>query len=138
MKTFVSGLMIAATLAGGMLATSGPADAQDYRMPYYRHGGGHGGHGGYGGHGGHYYRGGGGGGDAAAAAALGLVGGMILGGALAQSSRADDGYDEYVERPVPRRVYEGEYRRSYRGARCDTLIKYDMYGKPYEYKDCNP
>jgi Na+/glutamate symporter len=122
MKQFVTGLMIAATLTGGLLTSVAPADAQ-YRHrpgPYYYH---------------HHDRGG----DAAAAAALGLVGGMILGGALAQSSRPDYVYeDDYAYRPAPRRVYEEDYPRPRRGVRCRTFIKYDMYGKPYEFKDCDP
>lgn len=122
MKQFVTGLMIAATLTGGLLTSVAPADAQ-YRHrppPYY----------------GHHRNGGG---DAAAAAALGLVGGMILGGALAQSSRPDYvDEDAYTYRRAPRRVYEEDYPRPRQSARCRTLIKHDMYGKPYEFKDCDP
>lgn len=128
MNKFVTSLMIAATVTGGFVASAEPAAAQYRRHgppPYYRH----------------YHGGGGGwnGGDAAAAAALGLVGGMIVGGALAQSSQPDYGYeDDYAYRPAPRRVYEEDYPAPRRGVRCRTFIKYDMYGKPYEFKDCDP
>ena len=137
MKTFVTALMVAATLAGGLAASTGTADAQEWR----RHGPG-GYHGGWNGGYRHHHRGGGGGGgDAAAAAALGLVGGMILGGIAAQSAPPSYVYEDepYVaRRPAPRVYYDDDYRRPTRGARCRTLIKYDMYGKPYEYKDCDP
>jgi hypothetical protein len=138
MKKLLTGAMIAATLVGAVAVPFTSAEAQQWRRPPYHH----------------HHRGGGGGGDAAAAAALGVVGGMILGGALAQSQRPDYYDDDYVVRRAPRRVYEDDYvvrrappRRVYyeedyrptrRGTRCQTLIKYDMYGKPYEYKDCDP
>lgn len=123
MKKILTGVMIAATLVGGIAAPFSSAEAQQWRRAPHHH----------------HHRGGGGGGDAAAAAALGLVGGMILGGALAQSAERDYYEDDYVVRRAPRRVYEDEdYRPSRRGTRCRTLIKYDMYGKPYEYKDCDP
>mgnify|MGYP001584835954 CR=1 FL=1 len=138
MKKFLSGLMIATTLVGGLVASVGSADAQDwrYRRPppggWHQNGGWH-----------HHDRGWRG--DAGAAAAAGVIGGMIIGGALAQSNSGyyDRGYvyddDTYVVRR-PRRVYvdEYDYPRVRRTPHCRTLIKYDMYGKPYEYKDCDP
>lgn len=126
MKKFVTGLMIAATLATTMATGTGSAEAQHWRRPPPPY---------------HHHQRGGGGGDAAAAAAIGIIGGMILGGALAQSSRPDYVYqDDYVVRRRPARVYyEDDYGPSRRGRPyCRTLIKYDMYGKPYEYKDCDP
>lgn len=118
MKKFVTGLMVAATL-GGALAFATGAEAQGWRR-HHHHGGG--------------------GGDAAAAAALGIVGGLIVGSAIANANQPDYYDDEYVvRRAPPRRVYyEDDYRPARRGAHCRTLIKYDMYGKPYEYKDCDP
>ena len=122
MKKILTGLMIATTLVGGLAATAGSAEAQDWRRPHR-----------------HYDRGYDRGGDAAAAAAAGLVGGMILGGVLAQSARPDYvDEDDYVVRRAPRRVYDDDYRPVRRGPHCRTLIKYDMYGKPYEFKDCDP
>jgi hypothetical protein len=48
-------------------------------------------------------------GAAVAAGAVGLVGGMILGGALADSARAEPAEEEViVRRPPPRRVYVEE------------------------------
>ncbi|NLH82494.1 MAG: hypothetical protein GX458_16860 [Phyllobacteriaceae bacterium] len=128
MKKLLSGLMIAATLAGGLAASVGSADAQDWRYRRPPPGGWH-----------HHDRGWNGG-DAAAAAAAGLIGGMIIGGAIAQS-QADQGYeDDYVVRRRPQRVYvdDEDYPRVHRTPHCRTLIKYDMYGKPYEFKDCDP
>lgn len=126
MKTLVTGLMVAATLFGGIAAGTGSAEAQYYRPHHHWDRG-------------HWDRGGDRGGDAAAAAALGVVGGMIIGGALAQSSRPDYYDDEVVVRRAPRRVYyEDDYAVPRRSVRCRTFIKYDMYGKPYEFKDCDP
>ncbi|MCE1234755.1 MAG: hypothetical protein LWW93_00225 [Hyphomicrobiales bacterium] len=118
MKTTLTRFATVGLLIGAVVASTGTANADPWR---------------------HHHRGGGGG-DAAAAAAFGLVGGMILGGALAQSAQPDYGYeDEYVVRRAPSRVYyEDDYAPSRRGARCRTFIKHDMYGKPYEFKDCDP
>jgi hypothetical protein len=119
--------LLIALLAAVTLATSfAPADAQDWR---YRRGG-------Y-----HHHRGGGGG-DAAAAAAVGLVGGLILGGLAAQASQPSYVYDDpVVVRRRPARVYEEDVvvvrrARPYVPS-CRTYIKHDMYGRPYEYKDCD-
>jgi hypothetical protein len=122
--------LLTALLAAVTLATSyAPADAQDwrYRRPggYYHH----------------HHRGGGG--DAAAAAAVGLVGGLILGGIAAQASQPSYVYDDdpVVVRRRPARVYEEDVVVVRRARpyvpRCRTFIKYDMYGRPYEYKDCD-
>ena len=123
MKKLLTSLLAAVTLGTAMIAAVGTADAQP--MPprwHHRH------------HGGGIGPGG--------AAALGVLGGLAIGSALSQQSY-DRGY-YYEDEPVvvrrrPVRVYDDEYvvvkRRA--GPRCQTIIKYDMYGKPYEWKDCN-
>ena len=139
MKKILSGLMIAATLAGGLAASVGSAGAQDWRYRRPPPGGWSHHDRGWGGGGWHHRDRGWDGGDAAAAAAAGLIGGMIIGGAIAQSQAEPAYEDDYVVRRQPRRVYEDEdYPRVRRAPHCRTLIKYDMYGKPYEYKDCDP
>lgn len=127
MKTFVTALMAAATLAGATAASTGSAEAQDWRWRHHTY------HGGY--YGGHR------GGDVAAAAAAGIVGGLILGGIAAQASRPAYVYDEpVVVRRRPARVYyeDAPVVRRNTPPYCRTLIKHDMYGRPYEYKDCDP
>lgn len=119
MKKLIAGALAALTLAT-TLAT--PASAYDEwrRRPSHHHRDG---------------------GDVAGAAALGIVGGMILGGLAAQAAQPSYVYDDepVVVRRRPVRVYEEEpvVRRSRRPV-CETLIKYDMYGRPYEYRDCAP
>lgn len=126
MKKIVTSLLAAVTLGSALVATTATADAQarHWRPPHhhYRHGGGIG---------------------PGGAAALGVLGGLALGSALAQPGYYGSGY-YYEDEPVvvrrrPVRVYEEDYvvvkRRP--GPVCRTIIKYDMYGKPYEWKDCN-
>mgnify|MGYP001766699579 CR=1 FL=1 len=116
MKKLVTSLLAAVTIGTAMLATVGTADAQ-YRPRWH-----------------HHHRGGI---DPGAAAALGVLGGLAIGGALAQQ---DYYYEDepVVVRRRPVRVYEEDYVVKRRATpRCRTIIKYDMYGKPYEWKDCN-
>lgn len=118
MKKFVTSALAAVTLGTALVASAGTASAQ----PYYRH---------------HHHGIGPGG-----AAALGLLGGLAIGSAMSRPSYYGPGY-YYYEEPVvvrrrPVRVYEEPVvvvkRRPV--PNCRTIIKYDMYGKPYEWKDC--
>lgn len=118
MKKILTSLLAAATLGSALVATVATADAQPYHRPRWHHHGG--------------------GIDPAGAAALGVLGGLVVGGALAQQNRDYYYEDEpVVVRRRPVRVYEEQYVAPRRGPRCQTVIKYDMYGKPYEWKDCN-
>lgn len=128
MKKLVTSLLAAVTLGTALVASAGTASADPWRHPPRP---------GYS----HYHRGGGIG--PGGAAALGVLGGLMLGSALSQPGYAQPGY-YYDDEPVvvrrrPVRVYDDEYvvvkRRP--APRCQTFIKYDMYGKPYEWKDCN-
>ncbi len=120
MKKLATSLLAAITLGTALIATAGTASADPWR---HRPGG--------------YYRDRGGIGPGGAAA-LGLLGGVMLGSALSQP-----GY-YYEDEPVivrrrPVRVYEEDYvvvkRRP--APRCRTYIKYDINGRPFEWKDCN-
>jgi hypothetical protein len=119
MKKIVTSLLAALTLGSTLVATTGSADAQPRwrHYPHYRHGGGIG---------------------PGGAAALGVLGGLMLGSALSQQQYYYED-EPVVVRRRPVRVYEEDYvvvkRRP--APRCHTIIKYDMYGKPYEWKDCN-
>ena len=118
MKKLLTSLLAAATLGTALVATVATADAQPFHRPRWHHHGG--------------------GIDPAGAAALGVLGGLMIGGALAQQNGYYYEDEPVVVRRRPVRVYEDEYvvkRRA--GPRCRTIIKYDMYGKPYEWKDCN-
>ena len=119
MKKILTSLVAAATLGTAVLAGVGTAEAQ----PRWRH---------------HRSSGI----DPAGAAALGIIGGLAIGSAIAsQNSRAYYYEDEpVVVRRRPVRVYEDDYYVPVRrrpGPRCQTIIKYDMYGRPYEWKDCD-
>lgn len=101
-------------------------------------------------------------GRAVAAGIVGLAAGAIIGGAIADAHRRDEGEVVYVQprqryyyndpepvyaapryryvepqpvyvEPAPRYV---ERRRHYRPA-CQTEIRYDYRGQAYEWKDCN-
>mgnify|MGYP001436890696 FL=1 len=117
MKKLVTSLLAAVTLATASMTAIGTADAQPPRHwhPHHRSGGiGPGG-----------------------AAALGVLGGLMLGSALSQQQYYYED-EPVVVRRRPVRVYEEEYVVKRRATpRCRTIIKYDMYGKPYEWKDCN-
>jgi hypothetical protein len=70
--------------------------------------------------------------------AVGAAAGLVVGGALAQPGYAAPapGYvieeePEYAPPPPPRRVYRAPVPV------CETYIKYDYAGRPYEWKDCN-
>ena len=118
MKKLVTSLLAAVTLGTAVFAGVGTAEAQ----PRWRH---------------HH----GGGIDPAGAAALGIIGGLAVGSMIASQNSGSYYYEDepVVVRRRPVRVYDDEYvvmkRRP--GPRCQTIIKYDMYGKPYEWKDCN-
>lgn len=118
MKKLITAAMVAVTLAGSLAVGTTSADADPWRRHHHRYNGG----------------------DAAAAAALGLMGGLIIGGMAAEASR-DRYYDDEVVVRRPQRFYDYEDapppRRRHYTPRCRTLIKYDMYGRPYEYKDCD-
>jgi len=120
MKKLVTSLVAAAALGTALIGSTGSASAQPY---YYHH---------------HHGIGPGG------AAALGVLGGLAIGSALAQPypyyyGRGYYYYDEpVVVRRRPVRVYEDYVVVKRRPApQCQTIIKYDMYGKPFEWKDCN-
>lgn len=75
--------------------------------------------------------------DDGAGVAAAIIGGAIIGSAITQNQANqryyDDTYEEeevIVRRPPPP-------KRQVPGAICKTIIKHDMYGKPYEYKDCH-
>lgn len=75
--------------------------------------------------------------------AAGAVGGLIIGSALSQPAYGapPPGYvveEEPVYVAPPRPVYV-EPRPVYRAPKpyCQTIIKYDYAGNPYEWKDCN-
>ena len=119
MKKIVTSLLAAVTLGTAVFAPIGSAEAQPGPRWHHHHRGGGIGPGG--------------------AAALGVLGGLMLGSALSQP-----GYYYYEDEPVvvrrrPVRVYDDEYVVVKRRAapRCQTIIKYDMYGRPFEWKDCN-
>jgi hypothetical protein len=137
MKKILTALVAAAALATSLT----PADARDHWRPggprYYHGGGYHGG--GYYPHGGYYHHNGNYGG----AVAAGVVGGLILGGLAAQAAQPSYVYedDPVVVRRRPARVYADDdvvvvRRRAWVPA-CRTFIKYDIYGRPYEYMHCN-
>jgi hypothetical protein len=86
-KIIASGLILA-TVAGASLATTAPAEA------YWHHGGGWG-HGGGWHHGGGWGRGG----AIAGGVAAGLLGGVLLGGALANQDRYYDEGPVYYDAP---------------------------------------
>lgn len=65
------------------------------------------------------------------AAAAGVVGGLLLGGALANGGYYGDYYGG------PTYVYEDAPVVIRRAPHCRVWTKYDMYGRPYEWKDCN-
>lgn len=128
MKKLLTSLTAAVVSVTAVVSTAAPASAQTmYRPPH---------HGGYIGR--HHDGGIGPGG----AAALGIVGGLVLGSMLAQPYDYGPGY-YYEDEPVvvrrrPVRVYEDTVvvRRA-RTPHCRTTIRYDMYGRPFEWKDCN-
>lgn len=122
MKKIVTSLLAAVTLGTALIATTGTASADPWRRPphpgwHHRHNGGIG---------------------PGGAAALGLLGGLALGSALSQPGYYYDDEPVVVRRAPPRVYYEDDYvvvkRRP--APRCRTIIKYDMYGKPFEWKDC--
>ncbi|WP_407048395.1 hypothetical protein [Methyloraptor flagellatus] len=124
-KTFAA-LMTGAVLVSSLAVTS-TAEAQ-----YWRH---HGYHGGYRHHGGA---------GVGAGVAAGLIGGALIGGAIASQQNRTYYYDDgYVDAPAGATVYEEApvvRRRVVRevpGSNCTEYTKYDMYGKPYLWKDCN-
>ena len=124
MKKLLIALLAVATIGTTFAATTDTASADPWRRPgwHHRHNGGIG---------------------PGGAAALGVLGGLALGSALAQPGYGPGYY--YEDEPVvirrrPVRVYEEPVvvvKRRPAPQRCQTFIKYDMYGKPYEYKDCN-
>lgn len=126
MKKLATSLLAAVTLGTALVATAGTASADPWRHRpggYYHHRGGIG---------------------PGGAAALGVLGGVMLGSALAQPGYYPGYYyedDPVVVRRRPVRVYEEDdyvvVRKRHPAPRCRTTIKYDIDGRPFEWKDCN-
>lgn len=114
MRKILTAAAAALTLAGGLAATTAPAQAQTHRGGSFHGGGFHGGGfhgGGFRGYRGGYYRGGGGWGYGAAA-----LGGLALGAALASPYSYGPGYYGYDYGPgyyggCARQVWDPYYGR---------------------------